>query len=325
MKIIDVHAHYCPREYYAKLESRDVIPYVRPAKDGALDLRYGRGKSSRIREGMFSLSRRLEEMDEKGITVQVLSPLLHGVHRTDAKTGLELCRLVNDGVAEVIQKHKGRFEGFAVLPLQGVNEALEELERSIKDLELKGIIFLSNVEGRFLDERRFWPIYEAISSLGVPIFLHPTYPVNDKGMQDYALISPLGFLYDTTLAMLRIIFSGLLEEYRDLKFILPHLGSVLPYIIARIDREPVSTRSKRKIQHPPSEYFNLVYVDTVSLHKPALLMANRYLGSGRILFGCDCPFWGIGEGLESVRDLDISAEDKESIFFKNAEALLRLA
>ncbi len=325
MKIIDVHAHYCPKAYYTKLECRKAAPYVRALKNGALDLRYGPGRSSHVREGMYSLDRRLEDMDAKGVEVQVLSPLLHGVHRLDPKTGLELCRLVNDDVAEVVQKHKGRFEGFAVLPLQGVDESLMELERSVRELKMRGVIFFSNVEGHFLDEERFWPLYERIAALDVPIFIHPTHPVNDRGMKDYGLISTLGFLYDTTLTMLRIIFSGLLEQHSRLKFILPHLGSVVPYITARIDKERAGpTNSPRNIQRSPSEYFKLVYVDTVSLHKPALMMANSYLGSARILFGCDCPFWGMGEGLESVRDLDISERDKENIFFKNAEGLLKL-
>jgi aminocarboxymuconate-semialdehyde decarboxylase len=274
---------------------------------------------------MYSIDRRLADMDAKGVDLQVLSPLLHGVHMLDAKTGLDLCRLVNDDVAEVVQKRKGRFESFAVLPLQGIDESLMELERAVKDLNMRGVVFFSNVEGRFLDEEDFWPVYEKIAELDVPVFIHPTHPVNDKGMEDYGLVSTVGFLYDTTLTMLRIILSGLLERHPGLKFILPHLGSVIPYIEARIDKERAGPpSSKRRIQRPPSEYFKRVYVDTVSLHEPALKMANESLGSRRMLFGCDCPFWGLGEGLDSIRNLNLPDEDQKNIFHRNAEALLRL-
>ena len=325
MKVIDIHAHYCPRAYFAKLESRKTAPYVRALENGALDLRYGSARYSTVREGMYSIDRRLADMDAMGVELQVLSPLLHGIHGLDAKTGLELCRLVNDDVAEVVQKHRGRFEGFAVLPLQGIDESLLELERSIKDLKMRGVIFFSNVEGRFLDEESFWPLYEKIAQLDVPVFIHPTHPVNDKGMEDYGLVSTVGFLYDTTLTMLRIILSGLLERHAGLKFILPHLGSVIPYITARVDKERAGpAAAKRKIQRPPSEYFKLVYVDTVSLHAPALKMANESLGSRRMLFGCDCPFWGLGEGLESIRSLNLPLEDQKNIFHRNAEAILKL-
>jgi aminocarboxymuconate-semialdehyde decarboxylase len=325
MKIIDVHAHYCPKAYFTKLESRNVPPYVRVLANGALDLRYGPGRSSTVREGMYSIDRRLADMDAKGVELQVLSPLLHGIHMLDAKMGSELCRLVNDDIAEVVQKHRGRFEGFAVLPLQDIDESLAELERSITDLKMRGVVFFSNVEGRFLEDEAFWPLYEKIVELDVPVFIHPTHPVNDKGMADYGLVSTVGFLYDTTLTMLRIILSGLLERHASLKFILPHLGSVIPYITARIDKDragPLS--SKRKIQRPPSEYFKRVYVDTVSLHEPALKMANESLGSRRLLFGCDCPFWGLSEGLESIVKLNLREEDKNNIFFRNAEAILKL-
>ncbi len=264
-------------------------------------------------------------MDAQGVELQVLSPLLHGIHSLDAKTGLELCRLVNDDVANVVQKHPGRFAGFAVLPLQSIDESLIELERAIKRLKMRGVVFFSNVEGRFLDEACFWPVYEKIAELDVPVFIHPTHPVNDKGMEDYGLVSTVGFLYDTTLTMLRIILSGLLERHPSLKFILPHLGSVIPYIAARIDKERAGpAASKRNIRRLPSEYFKLVYVDTVSLYEPALRMANASLGSRRILFGCDCPFWGLGEGLESIRSLDLPAEDQKNIFYRNAEAILKL-
>jgi predicted TIM-barrel fold metal-dependent hydrolase len=323
MNCIDVHAHYCPIEFYQKLESRKSIPYVRRQEEGSWLFAYGKGQSSSVRSRMYSLEHRLGEMDARGIKTQVLSPLLHGIHALAPKIASDFCRLVNDKVAEVAEQSKGRFEAFGVLPLQAVDESLQELER-IRSRGTKGVIFLSNIAGKFLDEPWLAPIYERIAELGLPVFIHPTHPVNDAGMKDHHLVSCLGFLYDTTLAMSRIIFSGLLERLPDLRLILPHVGSVIPYITARMDKEMKRDPEKETMKRAPSEYFKLVYVDTVSLHPPALMLAHSYLGPERILFGCDYPFWGIGEGYDSVRKLDIPDEDKEKILHENARKLFAL-
>lgn len=323
MKCIDVHAHYCPVEFYRRLESRKSIPTVQPQEEGAWLFRYGKGQSSSVRSRMYSLDHRLDEMNALGIKTQVLSPLLHGIHTLPPRTGVELCQLVNDKVADVVQKSNGRFEAFGVLPLQSTDESLKELDRIVGTLSFKGVIFLSNIAGKFLDEARFWPVYERVTALGIPVFIHPTHPVNDRGMRDHNLISCLGFLYDTTLAMSRIIFSGLLERFQDLRFILPHVGSVIPYIAARMDKE-LARDADKEMKRSPSDTFKLVYVDTVSLHPPALMLAHGYVGSDRILFGCDYPFWGLGEGLDSVQSLEIPDEDKNKIFYRNAKTLLRL-
>src|SRR5262249_5612228 len=129
MKCIDVHAHYCPAKFYRRLESRKSIPYVRPKEDGAWLYCYGKGQSSLVRGRMYSLDHRLGEMDALGMKMQVLSPLLHGIHRLSPKTGLDLCRLVNDELAEVAEKYQDRFEAFGVLPLQSSKHSLLELER----------------------------------------------------------------------------------------------------------------------------------------------------------------------------------------------------
>ena len=254
MNCIDVHAHYCPVEFYQKLESRKSIPYARRHENGAWLFNYGKGQSSSVRSRMYSLEHRLGEMDARGIETQVLSPLLHGIHSLTPKVGLDLCRLVNDKVAEIAQQSHGRFEAFGVLPLQGTDESLKELER-LQTLGARGVIFLSNIAGKFLDDSSLLPIYEAIANLNLTIFIHPTHPVNDRGMQDHHLISCLGFLYDTTLAMSRIIFSGLLERFANLRFILPHVGSVIPYITARMDKELVRDAEKGTMKRAPSEYF----------------------------------------------------------------------
>ena len=324
MNCIDVHAHYCPLEFYQRLESRKSVPYVRTQEDGSLIFQYGRDQSSSVRARMYSLDHRLEEMDALGIKTQILSPLLHGIHKLSPKIGLELCQLVNDKLAEVVQQSAGRFEAFGVLPLQGMDPSIKELDRIIRTLKFKGVIFLSNVAGRFPDDTRFWPFYERASELGVPVFIHPTHPVNDRGMRDHNLISCLGFLYDTTLAMSRIIFSGLLERFENLRFILPHVGSVIPYIAGRMDKELARDAGKGRMNRAPSDYFKLVYVDTVSLHPPALMLAHNYLGADRLLFGCDYPFWGLGEGFKSVQQLPISDQDKEKIFYRNTENLLKV-
>jgi len=142
----------------------------------------------------------------------------------------------------------------------------------------------------------------------------------------YGLTGVVGYVFDTTLAMLRIIFSGLLEKHPDLKLILPHLGGVIPYLIGRIDHQfSVNPECQGRISKPPSEYFKLVYMDTAqSLYPPALECAYKLMGSKKILFGTDYPFADLSKSIQSIRQLNIPEEEKKEIFEGNAVKIFKI-
>jgi len=269
--------------------------------------------------------KRIEDMDACGIDMQCLSLGIPGTDRVEPDLGISLAKMVNDEISRIVNKYPDRFVGFATLPLQDIDGALEELDRAINDLGLKGVMIYSNVAGKPLDSPEFWPFYEKSAKLKIPIFIHPTLPVMANVTKEYQLTPVIGFLFDTTLAMLRIIFGGVLEKFPSLTFVLAHLGSTIPYVLTRIDFESgLFPGSWVNISKPPSEYFRSVYVDTVSLHEPALKCAYETIGIERFVFGTDYPFWDIPSGVNSIEKWEISEDEKNKIFSENAIKILRL-
>jgi predicted TIM-barrel fold metal-dependent hydrolase len=145
-------------------------------------------------------------------------------------------------------------------------------------------------------------------------------------MVEYELVQVLGFLLDTSLAMARLIFGGVMERFPKIRFVLPHLGSTLPYVMGRIDTSSGNIPgSRERLRKPPSEYFREVYLDTVSLHPPALKLACDFHGTDKILFASDRPWWSLQRAVESILDLALPRRDKERIFSENALRLLRIS
>jgi aminocarboxymuconate-semialdehyde decarboxylase len=320
---VDFQTHYVPLEYFHRMLGRSGYPTVVRMEQGEMLMKYGRGAAYRVLDSMFDVEKRLKEMDEAGVDIHVVTLNIPGTDRVEPKFGLELSRLVNDEFARLVNKHPDRFIAFASLPMQAPDLALDELRRVVDDLGLKGVMLYSNVNGKPLDAEEFWPIYAECEKRGLPIFLHPTYPVNTNNMSEYCLIPVVGFLFDTTIATLRLIQSGVLEKYPGLKLILGHLGSTIPYLIGRIDFESGWLPGcNSKISKPPSEFFKQIYIDTVSLHGPALMAALEYPGIERILYGSDYPFWDQKRVIDTIEKLDVADDVKERIFSTNARDFL---
>lgn len=322
--IIDCQCHYLSPSYLEVLDGRPGYPTLE-RRDGCPYLVTAPGLGFPITETMTDVETKLRVMDAHGIDIALLSVNVPGTCRFDRDLGVPLARQENDALARVVASRPDRFLGLAELPLQDVDQAILELERAVVDLGLKGVSLFSNINGRSLDDPAFLPFYECVQKLGVPIFLHPTCPLGAEHMQEYELIQVIGFLLDTTLAMCRLIFSGILERFPAIPFVLPHLGSVLPYVMGRVDTSSGNIPGSRaNIREAPSRYFRDVYVDTVSLHPPALKLAYEYQGPDKMLFASDFPFWSIQRAIQTIEEMDIPREDKEKIFHGNAERLLRL-
>jgi len=322
---IDLQTHYCPIEYFKCMVGRRGYPTVEQDAQGRMFMHYGKGARYPVIDPMFNVERRIRDMDEAGVDVHVISLNIPGAERVEPELGVKLARLANDKFAELVNKHPERFAGFATLPLQVPDLALEELRRAVDDLGLKGLTLYSNVNGKPLDAKEFWPIYSECAKREIPIFIHPTYPANTTNMSDYCLIPVVGFLFDTTLATLRLIQAGVLERFPNLKVILAHLGSTIPYLIGRIDYESGRLPGcNDRISEMPSAYFRRIYIDTVSLHTPALLSALDFPGIERIVYGSDYPFWDQRRVISSIESLDIPQKSKEKIFSQNARTLLNI-
>jgi aminocarboxymuconate-semialdehyde decarboxylase len=211
--------------------------------------------------------------------------------------------------------------------LQSPVEAAVELERAVKECGLKGAMLLSTVNGESLDSNRFLPVYEKAVKLDVPLHIHPTSPINHMAMGDYRLVPILGFGVDTSLAVMRLVFSGILERLPELKLVASHLGGVYPYLRGRADAGfRAYPESKTNISKPPSHYLKKVWVDSICYDSDVFMSTYAFLGSGKIVLGSDFPHQiaDLEKAVDRIRQLEIGDDEKEKILGGNAARLLKL-
>jgi 2,3-dihydroxybenzoate decarboxylase len=275
---------------------------------------------------------RLKEMDEAGIDLQVLSQSAPATQKLPADLSIALSRHANDYLAEITRNHPTRFAGFACLPTQDPAAAVEELERCVTKLGFKGAMVHGLTNGAFLDEKRFWPIFERAQALDVPIYLHPAIPhqqVIDVYYEPYVKDFPTllragwGFTVETATHAIRLILSGLFDAYPQLKIILGHLGEGLPFLLLRID-EALSRTGNRPLAFRETFCRNFHLTTSGNFSDTALLCTMMEMGVDRIMFSVDWPFVNNKAGVDWLMRMSISSEDKTKIFSANAERLLRL-
>jgi uncharacterized protein len=278
--------------------------------------------------------RRLADMDAAGIDVQVLSVTAPATQELEPATAVALARDANDQLAEAVAAHPSRFAGFATLPTPDPAAAAAELERTVTDLGFKGAMINGHTGGRFLDDRAYWPVFEQAEALGVPVYLHPTYPTAQVMEAYYAgFDAPVsaalatagwGWHAETGLHALRLVLGGVFDRFPGLQIIIGHMGENIPFSLARADERlsPVATHLKR----PVAEYFRENFYITTSGYftDPPLLCALMVLGADRILFSVDYPFSGNARGRSFLDQAPVSEADREKIAHGNAERLLHL-
>jgi len=279
--------------------------------------------------------RRLSDMDATGIDMQILSLTAPGVQvlGTDAAKALSIS--ANDELAEAIARHPARFAGLAAFAPQDPRHAAKELERGVAKLGLKGGILNSHVNDEYLDDPKFWTIFEAAESLDVPIYLHPSgpskgliQPMLEKGL-DGAIF---GFGVDTALHALRLIVAGVFDRFPRLKLVLGHLGEALPFWLYRLDymhRATVASNryeSMKPLRKKPSDYMREnVYVTTSGMAwEPAIKFCQDVMGLDRVLYAMDYPYEFVAQEVVTQDNLSISLEERTKFFQTNAEKLFKL-
>jgi predicted TIM-barrel fold metal-dependent hydrolase len=272
---------------------------------------------------------RLAEMDKDGIDMQVLSMSGPGVEELDLPLGSALAKQANDELAEAIGKYPDRYAGFATLAYGDPLAAADELERAVKMLGLKGAKVNSHVGGEYLDNRKYWVLFEAAEKLGVPIYVHPKEPPQGvlQAMAPYPELmrAMWGYSVDGGLHAMRLICSGLFEAFPRLKIILGHLGEGIPFWLWRIDNRWLHAPRKSPAK-PPGHYFKENFYVTTSgmFGVQPFLCVYHTLGAERILFAVDYPFESNEQAVRFVEALPIAENDKEKICCSNAETLLAL-
>lgn len=323
MTIIDVHTHYIAGALVDALERRTDLPRVSDGQDGKL-IEYGEGNGHPMQDDMRDIALRLRDMDEQGIDAAVVSTNVPGVDWFPAADAPSIARDVNDELLDLARRYPDRIAVQAVLPLQAPEAAAEELERTAGAGAVAAMIF-SNVAGVPLDDPRFGVVFDTAARLDIPLYVHPTYPLTAKTLDAYALISTVGFLVDTTTAVLRLVLGGLYERHPDFKLVLAHSASLLPQLVGRIDYEAARLpNGTGKLTVAPSEALARIYTDCVCVWPPALRSTLDFLGPERVMFGSDYPFWDPARSLASLRDAGLPRGVVETIQAGNARRLFGL-
>ena len=309
-------------------ELRKQEGYARSSTDskGRLLIEYT-GDYNVVADAHVNLSDRLRAMDKAGVDMQVLTLTTPGVERETSERGIKLSRLTNDEFAQIKEKYPDRFTALAALPLQDPEAAVGELERAVKECGLPGALLFSNANGRPLDSKEFMPLYEKAVKLDVPLFIHPTTPINYKAMEDYRLVPIMGFTVDTALAVFRLVFSGVLKRLPNLKIVASHLGGVFPYLRGRIETAyNAYPECKINISEPPSFYLKKIWSDSVCYNSDVFMSTYVFSGAEKLVLGTDFPheIHDLYQAVNRIRSLKISEEQKEKILGENAVKLLKL-
>lgn len=277
-------------------------------------------------------ARRIAEMDAAGIDVQVLSHGAPSAQKMGADIAVTLTRRVNDRLHAAIHAHPGRFAGFAALPTADPVAAAAELERCVEKLGFKGAMLHGMAHGVFLDDKRFWPIYERAALLGVPIYLHPSLPhpaVTSAYYDDYAADFPTvvrpawGFTVETATTALRLILSGAFDAYPGLQVVLGHLGETLPFLLWRIESS-LARPGQKRIAFREIFSHNISVTTSGFFSTPALMCCVMELGVDRILFAVDWPFVDNRPAVDWMAGVPLCEADKQKILGGNAKRLLRM-
>jgi aminocarboxymuconate-semialdehyde decarboxylase len=273
----------------------------------------------------YDAKRRIAMMDEQGVDIQILSVTPGNFcYAAPPKAGAAISQAQNNAIHKMIADNPGRFIGSATVPLQDVEAAQQELERAIKDLGFTSVEIGTNVNGANLDSHTLDPFYSKAETLGVPIIVHPINNAGADRMTNYYLGNIVGNPMETTLAIGSVIFGGVLEKHRGLRFCWAHGGGFFPYQIGRFDHGyEVREEARANIKKPPSKYLDAMYYDTITHGEPALSFLVRRMGTERVLYGTDFP-WDMGEynSVSMINEMrSLSEEEKARVLGENSAKL----
>jgi len=341
---IDVFPHLVPKKYKEAFLKK-LIPGVNPSgldSNAALErggTDFASKVSARTSLSITDLDVRFRLMDRFPDVLQVLNvglPPLEDRYVTP-KNAVELAQIANDELAELVARYPDRFiAAIATLPMNDIDAAMKETDRAIKELGFRGIQIFSSINGESLDTPKFKPLFAQMSEYDLPIWIHPCDPpfanfLKDlprplaKMLDDRSNDTPMGgfvWPFETSLAMMKLRFSGIFKDYPDIKFIIHHCGAMIPFFRGRPEsRYPGSLKYLRKFYGDTAVYGNTT----------ALMCGYDFFGADHMLFGTDMPLGGGGFGpgrtfetIRAIERMDIPETDKDKIFYDNARQLLRL-
>src|SRR3972149_5669300 len=312
-QVIALEEHYWDRELVSHFKGGDVI------------------RGAELEKRLYDLGElRLKEMDEAGIDIQVISHGAPPPQKLPDDIAVELARRVNDRLHAAIRLHPTRLAAFATVPTSDARKGADELERCVTQLGFKGPMLHGLANGVFLDDRRFWPIYERAQALDGPCYFRPARPhwaVVEAYYKEYVESVPTilsagwGFTVETATTALRLVLSGVFQHYPRLRVILGHLGEGIPLLLARMD-EALSRMSKVAFRETFTSHFSITTSGFFS--DPAFLCCLQEIGIDRILFSVDWPFVKNTTAVAWSKTVPLCEEDRIKLLGGNAKRLLKL-
>ncbi len=324
--IVDVHSHFFPDRFLRALERESASYGGRVETRGTERIVWSSPhQSARIGPVFYDVAERLRALDRWGITVQALSLSPPMLYWAPPALGRELAALFNEELAAICRAHPGRFVALATLPLQDVEGAIAEAERAER-AGCHGLYIGTNVNGRYLDDPGFAPLWERAERARLPVFTHPLNNAGEDRMSGWHLANSIGNPGETALAAGRLIMGGVLDRYPGLEVVLAHGGGSLAFIAGRLDHAyAVRPESRAAIPQRPSAYLRRLYVDTITHDDRALAFLIGAAGPDRVLLGTDQPYdMADPDPVGRLRRLELPEADTQAIAARNAVRLLRL-
>ena len=327
--IVDVHAHIYPKKYLKELEGRTEYPILEVDQSGRGSILFSESVRGPLGVSFHDIDLRIKEMNSFNITTQLLSTVNPW---TDAFPSKELAvkfsKLINDEISSIVSQYKNenRFVGLATLPLMSPNDAADELRRAIDELGLMGAVMGTNISGIYLSDPQFLPIWKVAQEKRCLLFLHPAVPLGADRLKELGLIRSLGYVFDSTVCLVKMAYAGIFDKYPELKILSSHLAGTFPYVQGRVDTAWKQFKeSKGSLSEPPSNKIRKVlYADTISYSESALRLASEFIGIERLMFGTDFPFeWGMDNARNSLEEA-FEEQELNMIYTENFAQIAKL-
>jgi len=327
MKVVDVHTHMLNEEFLRLLKKHVGGYKVRKVVGGQTGIVKDGAPFMTLMPGMFDYELRIKAMDAAGVDIAVVTLTSPNVYWGSPRVSLDASKIINNDMAARQREYPGRIRFMCSLPWQHPKLAVAELKRACDELGAVGVMVLANIDGLSLTDKRFSSIWKEIDRRALPVLVHPSAPPGtaELDVMRYNLIASVGFMFDTSLAVARMIFDGFFERYPDLKLIASHGGGALPYIAGRLDicfdNMPAC---REKISREPSEYLKRIYYDSVVFQQESLELALKVGGDTNVLYGSDYPH-NIGDMKGCLARVDaLPPAQRDAVRGGNAMRIFRL-
>lgn len=292
MTVIDVHTHMLTKSYldYLQVEGAGTFEF-KPSPAGQPTIFREGIPFFTLMEEMFDYDARIRDMDRAGVDLAIVSLTCPNAFFGREAVSTHAARLVNDSMAEQQRLRPDRIRWFASIPWQYPAAAIAELDYCIANGAI-GVFVTANIDNVKLTDPQFAPVWQRIDELKLPVLVHPTTPpgMHEMQLNEYGLIPPVGFMFDTTLAIARMILDGFFDRFPNVKIIAAHGGGTLPYIAGRLDRaHEMLPACSTVIKERPSTYLANIYYDSTVYSQGALDLCVSVGGDGNVMYGSDYP------------------------------------